>query len=122
MAGREAAKPRGRSKNMDIHKKIIRGLQDLRTLSGRVDRLSSPYRAYLRIACLEMEKARRGKERSSAMQRVQSIDARFNDINAEKDELLQSLGERNNSSSTNSHDTDPKPGHRRSTGGFRYRY
>ncbi len=43
-----------------------RGLRDIPTLSGRVDRVSLPYRAYLKISCLEMEKVRRARERVAA--------------------------------------------------------
>jgi hypothetical protein len=38
----------------------------------------------MRISALEMEKARRGLERKSAMQRIKDIDARFREIGAEK--------------------------------------
>ena len=53
-----------------------KGLNQLRTLSGRVDQLSLPYRSYMQITCLEMERARRNMERKSASQRVALIDAR----------------------------------------------
>ena len=52
-----------------------KGLNQLRTLSGRVDQLSLPYRSYMQITCLEMERARRNMERKSASQRVALIDA-----------------------------------------------
>lgn len=68
--------------------KNIRGLQNIATRSGITDQMSEPYRAFLRIGALEMEKARRGKERKSAMLRVQAIDQRFREIEAEKAELL----------------------------------
>ena len=102
-------------------KKIIRGLQDLRTLSGRVDQ-ATPYLGYMKISCLEMEKFRRGKEKESAMQRVKNIDARFREIEAEKAALLQTLKERNCGNSENAPGVDPKPALLRSTGGFKFRY
>ncbi|MFP3870136.1 MAG: hypothetical protein ACLFVT_04540 [Syntrophobacteria bacterium] len=71
----------------------IRGLQAIRTLSGRTDRASQPYRAYLKIAALEMEKARRNKERESATHRVKIINARTKEIEREKAALLLELGE-----------------------------
>ena len=71
-----------------------RGLRDLRTLSGRADRLALPYRAYMQISCLEMEKARRNQEKRSASQRIAIIDARLQEVEAEKAVLLQSVGER----------------------------
>jgi hypothetical protein len=79
---------------MAIPKKNVRGLQDIRTLSGNVDQRSVPHRAYMRITVLEMEKARREKEKESAMHRVKNIDGRFREIEAEKDELLRAVGER----------------------------
>ena len=71
-----------------------RTVKDIHTNSGRVDRISVPYRAFMRISVLEMEKARRGLERKSAMQRIKDIDARFREIGAEKKALLETLCER----------------------------
>jgi hypothetical protein len=53
-----------------------------------------PHMAYLRIACLEMEKVRRSLERDSAAVRVERIDERTKEIEAEEAALLRSLGER----------------------------
>lgn len=78
---------------MAVPEKKIRGLQNIRTLSGRDSQALAPHKAYMRIACLEMEKARRGEEKSSALARVAKIDARFNDIDAEKEVLLDSLAQ-----------------------------
>ena len=66
-----------------------RGLNNLRTLSGRVDSGALAYRTYMQITCLEMEKARRDAERRAASQRVAHIDARLQEIEASKAELLQ---------------------------------
>ncbi len=71
----------------------MRGVRNLRTLSGRADQMSIPYRAYMQITCLEMEKARRTTERRSASQRIAEIDARMKEIEAEKAELLKRLSE-----------------------------
>ena len=76
---------------MATTKRNIRGLQDIPTLSGRVDQTALPYKAYMKVACLEMEKVRRGKERESASFRVKNIDARFKEIEDEKAALLQAL-------------------------------
>jgi hypothetical protein len=78
---------------MGIPKRNIRSLTDIRTLSGSVDQAAIPYRAYMKISCLEMEKLRRGKERESAVHRMKNIDTRFQEIEAEKAALLQALGE-----------------------------
>jgi hypothetical protein len=107
---------------MAFKKGNIRGLRDLRTLSGRVDQVSEPYRAYMRIASIEMEKVRRGQERESAMHRVKNIDERFNEIDVEKAALLQALGERNQGHSTRAQGIDKKPGTRRNPEGFKIRY
>jgi hypothetical protein len=100
-----------RGKGMAIPQRNTRGLQDIRTLSGQVDQTFLPYKAYLRIGCLEMEKARRGVERSSALSRVSNIDARFQEIEAEKAALLEALRESK---------SDAACLHRR--GRFRFRY
>jgi hypothetical protein len=71
----------------------MRGVRNLRTLSGRADQMSIPYRAYMQITCLEMEKARRTTERRSASQRIAEIDARMIEIEAEKAEILKKLSE-----------------------------
>jgi hypothetical protein len=108
---------------MPITKRIVRGLQDIRTISGRVDQSFHPYKAYLRIGCLEMEKARRGSERASATHRVKLIDARFQEIEAEEAALLQNLGERNSDTpTTDAKGAEPGTGLRRGKGGFKIRY
>jgi hypothetical protein len=65
-----------------------RGLNNLRTLAGRADQLRIPYRCYMQVTCLEMEKARRGAERRSAMDRVEIIDKRIACIEREKELAL----------------------------------
>lgn len=68
-----------------------RGLKNIRTLAGRADVLALPYRRFMQVTCLEMEKARRNAERSSAAARVRDIDARLNEIETEKQTLLEGL-------------------------------
>lgn len=70
----------------------LRGVQDIRTQAGKVDRTSEPYKAYMKITCLEMERARRSKERESAMKRVTAIDVRMAEMDREKESLLGALG------------------------------
>jgi hypothetical protein len=65
-----------------------RGVQDIRTMSERISDADNPQRKYLALAMLELERARRSKERLSASQRVQNIDQRMADITAEQTELL----------------------------------
>ncbi len=73
----------------------LRGLRTIRTLAGRVDRVCVPHRAHLQIACLEIEKARRAAERTSASRRVAELDARLRAIEAEEAALVQRLADRN---------------------------
>jgi hypothetical protein len=108
---------------MSIPKKSIRGLQNIRSRSGMADQVSEPYRAYLRIGSLEMEKARRSKERESAMLRVNGIDERFRQIDAEKAELLKVLN-LGNPMGIDVPAGEKKSGfdHNRTPGGFRINY
>lgn len=72
----------------------LRGLRTIRTLAGKVDLVAVPHRAHLQIACLELEKARRTTERTSALRRVAELDARLQEIDAEQAHLLQALADR----------------------------
>lgn len=77
---------------MPITPRNIRSLQDIRTLEGWTDLANQPYRAFMKITCLEMEKARREKERESALLRVKNIDERLREIEIEKAGLMKVLG------------------------------
>jgi hypothetical protein len=66
-------------------------MKDIRSSSGKVDHLSHPHMAYLRISVLEMEKARRNKEKESALCRVRAIDERLREIETEKALIQQIL-------------------------------
>ena len=101
-----------------------KGLNQIRTLSGRVDQLSLPYRSYMQITCLEMERARRNSERKSANQRVALIDARIEEIDRAKTELLQAVaadGQRTPATRLPGLEVRPTAP-RRSMGGFKIRY
>ena len=65
------------------------GLNEIRTMSGFVTETDKPHRRFLKLAVLAMERARRGKERDSARQRIEDIDGRFAEIEAESGILLQ---------------------------------
>jgi hypothetical protein len=97
-----------------------RGLRDIRTHSGKVDRVAIPHMAYMNISCLEMEKARREKEKLSALTRVRNIDRRLQEIEAEKDVLLKKLGERGEELANRA--PMPKEATGQSKGGFKIRY
>jgi hypothetical protein len=99
-----------------------KGLNNIRTLSGRVDQLSLPYRSYMQITCLEMEKARRNMERKSASQRIAQLDARLDEIEKSKQELLQAVATPGQGAPGRLPHLDLKPTPRRSAGGFKIRY
>ena len=102
-----------------------KGLREIRTLAGRQDRVRLPYQAYMQVTCLEMEKARRGSERKSALQRIANLDARLKEIEAEKTALLGGLEERNagnGGKSTGVPNLALKPSLRHGAGGFKLRY
>jgi hypothetical protein len=103
---------------MSSPKKTIRGLANIRTRSGTRDQVSEPYKAFLRIGSLEMEKARRGKEKESALNRVQNIDARFEEIEAEKSELLEAIGIRDAGDAFGNPANKPKCAPAQKKGGF----
>jgi hypothetical protein len=72
----------------------MKSIRDIRTRSGRSDRFANAYLAYMQITCLEMEKARKGRERVSTSQRLQLLDARLLQIEIEKGQLLEDLARR----------------------------
>jgi len=57
-------------------------------MSERISVVDNPQKKYLALAMLELERARRTKEKQSASQRVANIDQRLADITAEQTELL----------------------------------
>jgi len=66
----------------------IRGVPDIRTHSVWASEVCLPHQAYLKIACLEMEKYRRTVEKDSALRRCRDIDARLQQIGAEQAALM----------------------------------
>jgi hypothetical protein len=91
----------------------------MRTLAGRVDRLTTPHRAHLQIACLEIEKARRAAERATASRRVAELDARLREIDTEENALIQGLAGRKPGGVPG---VKTKPTLRSSAGALRIRY
>ena len=104
---------------MPVTRGIVRGIQDIKTISGRAEK-GMTYKAYMRLSVLEMEKHRRGKERSSALARVANIDSRFKDIEKEKTEILQTLGDQGFDKSSGKGRPSVAP--KSSTGAFKIRY
>ncbi len=89
--------------------RIKRTPRTIRTHSGRANPLSIPYRAYLKISCLEMEKTRLGKEKDSAIERVQYIESRFREIEDEKRDLLGRCGVKQGAKPDHSRRSTPGP-------------
>lgn len=69
------------------------GLQNIRTHStmGGNGAKDSRYMLFMRISCLEMERARRKQEHDAAMKRVHQIEARFEEIDEEVGHLMNKL-------------------------------
>ena len=103
-------------------KRIIKGLQNIRTISGRGDDMSIPYKAYMKLSVLEMEKCRRGKEKQSALEKVRNIDQRFQDIEAERQGLIRSLEAQGADRRPISKPGVPEAAPRTTTGPFKIRY
>jgi hypothetical protein len=76
---------------MSAHGRPLKGLSDLRTLTGRSDTQIPAHKAYLRISFLELERARRKLEMRAAGDRMDIIQARFREIDAEVANILASL-------------------------------
>jgi len=72
--------------------RMIRGVKNIRTRSGTPDQILVPYKAYMVITALEMEKFRRETERKNLMVRLESINNRLRVIEAEKTALIRRLG------------------------------
>jgi len=93
-----------------------RGLQNIRTLTGKVRKATLPHEAYLRISHIEMEKARKTLESEKARILMAEIAARLQEIESEKNALLQAVGERGHEA------TLGRGGPPRSPGRFKIRY
>jgi hypothetical protein len=104
---------------MGIPRKTLR---DIKTHSGRVDRIANPYMAYMQITCLEMEKARRGRERESALQRLANLRARLQEIDIEEASLLRALSERGSHPAPGTATPGGRPASGQSRSRFRLRY
>ena len=73
-------------------KRIIRGVKDIRTRSGTPDQVIVPYKAYMAITAMEMEKFRRETERDNLTVRLNHVNARLQTVESEKTALLRRLG------------------------------
>jgi hypothetical protein len=77
---------------MPAAKRIIRSIKDIRTRSGAPDQVLVPYKAYMAITALEMERFRRETERDNLACRLDNINSRLRTVEAEKAALLRRLG------------------------------
>jgi hypothetical protein len=108
---------------MPATKKICRGVQNIRTMSGRVDDKAIPYKAYMKLSMLEMEKYRRGIEKECAIEKVQKIDQRFQEIEVEKQQTLQRMETRSVPAPYQRRVAgQPSPAPRANTGAFKIKY
>ncbi len=73
-------------------KRIIRGVKDIRTRSGTPGQVVVPYKTYMAITALEMEKFRRETERDNLRLRLDNVNARLQTVASDKAALLQRLG------------------------------
>jgi hypothetical protein len=71
---------------------MIRGVKHIRTRSGAPDQVVVPYKAYMAITALEMEKFRRETERANLVQRLDNLNGRLRMVESEKAALLRRLG------------------------------
>jgi len=92
-----------------------RGLRDIQTLSGRVGKVNAPHNAFMRISHIELEKARRGRERDAAKRLIDDIDERIREIEAEKAVILENL-------ENGKFETEGASSPDRTTEGFKIRY
>ncbi len=73
---------------MPVQRKGLRSMKDIKTHAGSVDQTFYPHKAFMKISCLEMERAHRVKERDSARLRIEAINDRLKEIDREKGTLL----------------------------------
>jgi hypothetical protein len=80
----------------------LRTLESIPTLSSRQRDTRVPYKTFMQITCLEIEKARLQKEKGSFIERVKKIDSRLQAIASEEATLFQSLEQKKNGISSES--------------------
>jgi hypothetical protein len=71
-----------------------KSLNDIKTHAGTVDRTFLPHKAFMRISCLEMEKAHRIKEMESSRRRIEAAKKRLKEIETETNTLLDRIKEK----------------------------
>ena len=84
---------------MPLPNKIVSSLSSIRTHSGTPDGSLLPYKAYMVVTTLEMERFRREAERAKLLTRFEFIKSRLQYIETEKAEILRRLAHRSELSS-----------------------
>jgi hypothetical protein len=72
--------------------KTVRSLRSIRTHSGTIEGTIIPYKAYVVVTTLEMEKFRREAERAKLITRFEFIKTRLEFIESEKADILRRMG------------------------------
>ena len=78
---------------MPLRNKIVSSLSSIRTHSGTPNGSLLPYKAYMVVTTLEMERFRREAERAKLLTRFEFIKSRLQYIESEKAEILRRLGQ-----------------------------
>ncbi|GAB4552482.1 MAG: hypothetical protein Tsb0013_14770 [Phycisphaerales bacterium] len=69
-----------------------RGLQDIRTMAGRISGSGGKQRMFMRLATLELERVRREQEYQAASHRARLAWERVQKLQAEIDQIISSTG------------------------------
>lgn len=78
---------------MPLRNKIVSSLSSIRTHSGTPNGSLLPYKAYMVVTTLEMERFRREAERAKLLTRFEFIKSRLQYIESEKAEILRRLAQ-----------------------------
>lgn len=65
-----------------------KGMNEIKTHAGTVGQTFLPHKAFMRISCLEMEKAHRVREMENSHRRIEAIKKRLKEIETEADALM----------------------------------
>jgi hypothetical protein len=65
-----------------------KGVHDVPTMTDRVSGAEEPQRKFIKLAILELEKVRRGKENRRARERASELEGRLEEIEEEQADLL----------------------------------
>lgn len=65
-----------------------KGMNEMKTHAGIVGQTFLPHKAFMRISCLEMEKAHRVREMENSRRRIEAIKKRLKEIETETDALM----------------------------------